>query len=204
VLSQIGKEGNKAAFYVTNFPDQLPLFRLRQAFEVCDILTDIYIARHRNARGQEFGFIRYVNVKNKEKLAQELNNVWINNNFVWAREAKFDRFAHNDVAPRVSKLLEKNTVNKEQHVKVFRDEGVQNVRRGYSLVGEIGEGAHVRRGKHTVIGEKGLEGVTVTVGDIAVNVGGEREEEGENGRGRECSRRFGGGRAVRGGGSREG
>jgi len=94
VLSRVGKEGDKAAFYVTNFPDQLPLFRLRQAFEVCGIMTDIYIARHRNPRGQEFGFVRYVNGKNKEKLAEALNNVWINNNCVWAREAKFYRFAH--------------------------------------------------------------------------------------------------------------
>lgn len=41
VLLRVGEEGNKAAFYVTNFPDQLPLFRLRQAFEVCGILTDV-------------------------------------------------------------------------------------------------------------------------------------------------------------------
>ena len=31
------EQGRKAAFYVTNFPDNLPLFRLRQAFEVCGI-----------------------------------------------------------------------------------------------------------------------------------------------------------------------
>jgi hypothetical protein len=94
------------------------LFRLRQEFEVCGILSDIYIARHLNARGQEFGFVRYVNVKNKEKLAQALNNVWIDNNCVWAREAKFDRFAHNDIAPRVSNLVEKNFMPKEQSEKV--------------------------------------------------------------------------------------
>ena len=63
-----GNQGCKASFYVTNFPDNMPLFRLRQAFEVCGILTDVYIARHRNVRGQEFGFVRYVNVKNTVKL----------------------------------------------------------------------------------------------------------------------------------------
>ncbi|AES97288.1 DUF4283 domain protein [Medicago truncatula] len=63
---------DKASFYVTNFPDNMSLFRLRQAFEVCKILSDVFIARHRNARGQEFGFVRYMKVKNKDKLSQDL------------------------------------------------------------------------------------------------------------------------------------
>ena len=46
-----GVQGRKASFYVTNFPDNLPLFRLRQAFEVCGMLIDVYVAHHRNARG---------------------------------------------------------------------------------------------------------------------------------------------------------
>jgi len=37
------KQGNKASFYVTNFPDNLPLFRLRQAFEVCAISFDVWV-----------------------------------------------------------------------------------------------------------------------------------------------------------------
>jgi len=91
-----GLEGRKASFYVSNFPDNMPLFKLRQAFEVCGMLSDVYIARYRNARGQEFGFVRYVNVKNKDKLLQALNSVWIGDCRVWAREARYDRFAHSD------------------------------------------------------------------------------------------------------------
>lgn len=98
----VGEPGSKASYYVTNFPDNIPLFRLRQGFEVCGILSDIYVARHRNARGQEFGFVRFVNVKNKHKLARALNNVWFNHCCVWAREARFDRFAHNDVVANPS------------------------------------------------------------------------------------------------------
>jgi len=55
-----GASVRKVALYVTNFPDNLPLFRLRQSFEVCGMLSDVYVARHRNARSQEFGFVRYV------------------------------------------------------------------------------------------------------------------------------------------------
>lgn len=91
------KHGYKASFYVTNSPENLPLFRLRQAFEVCGMLSELYVARHRNARGQEFGFARFVNVKNNIKLLQTLNSVWVGECRVWAKEARFDRFEHNDV-----------------------------------------------------------------------------------------------------------
>ena len=36
-------------------------------------------------------------MKTKVKLAQALNNVWVGDCRVWAREARFDRFAHNDL-----------------------------------------------------------------------------------------------------------
>jgi len=170
----VGEEGDKLTFYVTNFPDHIPLFRVRQAFEVCGILTDVYIARHGNARGQEFDFVRYVNVKSKEKLAHALYNVWIDQNCVWAREAKFYRFAHNDIAPRVSNSVVKNNEIKVQPLLVSRDEGVKNVRRGNLVLGENGEGVFVRQGKQTEVREQGVGGVTVKVGEIAVCVGGDR------------------------------
>jgi len=43
-----------------------------------------------------------VNVNNRDKLAQVLNDVWIGDCRVWAREARFDRFAQFDVEPSVS------------------------------------------------------------------------------------------------------
>lgn len=37
-------QGLKVSFYITNFPNNLLLFRLRQSFEVCGILSDVYVA----------------------------------------------------------------------------------------------------------------------------------------------------------------
>jgi len=101
------------------------LFRLRQAFKVCGVLTDVFVARHRNARGQEFGFIRFANVKNKEKLSKELNNVWIYKDRVWAREARFDRFAHNDVSIVPSTVTVRKPKVLEVPVGNIRGEGVK-------------------------------------------------------------------------------
>jgi hypothetical protein len=116
------------------------LFRLRQAFEVCGILTDVYVARHRNARGQEFSFVRYVNVRNKEKLAQALNNIWMGQCRIWAREARFDRFAHNDLEVRVSNEVARKEVVVRQPMVRSGVEGVKHVSGGDQKLGEKGEG----------------------------------------------------------------
>lgn len=50
------------------------------------------MARNRNARGQNYGFVRYINVKNVSKLQKALNNVYFDQNKVWANVARFDRF----------------------------------------------------------------------------------------------------------------
>ena len=150
-LSDI-KHGYKASFYVTNFPENLPLFRLRQAFEVCGILSDLYVARHRNAPGQEFGFVRFVNVKNKIKLLQALNSVWVGECRVRAKEAMFDRFAHNDVSVVNPKIL-------------VRKEGVEVV----VAAPRQGEGVKQERKGDTVVVKRDDER-KVTVGMVVVSV----------------------------------
>ena len=116
------------------------MFRLRQAFEVCGILIDVYVAQHRNARGQEFGFVRYVIVRNKEKLAQELNNIWMRQCHIWAREARFDRFAYNHLEVRVSNDVVRKEVVVRQPVVRSGIEGVKHVSGGDHKLGEKGEG----------------------------------------------------------------
>jgi len=144
-----GLSGSKASFYVTNFPDNIPLFRLRQAFEVCGMLSDVYIARYRNARGQEFGFVRYVNVKNKAKLSRALNNISIGQCRILAREARYDRFAHNDVVRAEGVRDVKGGVKcdfvESKPVVRGRGEGIKNVRVEQEVVEARGEGEIIMR-----------------------------------------------------------
>jgi len=100
-VSIVFDNGNKVSFYVTNFPECLLVFRLRQQFEVCSILNDVFLARQQNSSGQVYGFVRFANVRNVDKLSQALNNVWFGHLKVWAREARFVCFAHNDKKPLV-------------------------------------------------------------------------------------------------------
>jgi len=134
------------SFYVTTFHDNVPLIRLRQAFEVCGMLTDVYVARYKNMCGQEFGFVRYVNVRNKIKLLKALNNVWLGQNQIVASEARYDRFAHNDLdfAVRggdVSKGERQDVMVGKQVVRA-KGEGVKNVRFEQDVVKTLGDGVN--------------------------------------------------------------
>jgi hypothetical protein len=91
-ISQGTNSASRASFYVTNLPDQAQYVDIRKAFEVCGILSDVYVSRNRNARGQNYGFVRYINVKDVAKLQKALNNVYFGQNKVWANVARFDRF----------------------------------------------------------------------------------------------------------------
>jgi hypothetical protein len=138
------KQGFKASF--------------RQAFEVCGILLDVYVARHQNARDQEFGFVRYVNVKNKLKLSQALNNVWIGDCLVWAHEARYDRFAHNDLSVVTPVVEVKNQAVVVRPVGFRSDEGVTKVLSGIKGVERPVEGDNL-----------------MTVGSVEVEVGKARK-----------------------------
>lgn len=103
------------------------MIQLRQAFEVCGMLSDVYIARKRNYRGQIYGFLRFLNVRNRDKLSNALNNVWIGHSRIWARGARFDRFAADTVE---SFGVERRKEEVGRVVVSVRREGVKNIRVG--------------------------------------------------------------------------
>lgn len=45
------------SFYFTNVPELIPYYCLRQGFEVCGILEDLYLSKKLNAQGKVFGFV---------------------------------------------------------------------------------------------------------------------------------------------------
>ncbi|GAU15594.1 hypothetical protein TSUD_108530 [Trifolium subterraneum] len=95
-------------FYFTNFPPLISYFHLRKGFEVCGMLEDIYVASKRNIYGEVYGFVKFSNVKNVNKLTKALNDVCFGNYRVHASLARFDR---NDTAE--GKRIRKEKVESE-------------------------------------------------------------------------------------------
>ena len=80
------------SFYFTNVPADISYISLRRGFEVCGMMEDVYLARKRNVNGGVFGFVRYGNVKDVDKLLKAVNNVWFGDWRVVAKVATFDRY----------------------------------------------------------------------------------------------------------------
>jgi len=112
VLDKPGKVKQPfVSFYFTNIPENISYISLRRGFEVCGILEDVYLARKRNANGGVFGFVRYGNVKDVDKLLQALNNVWFGDWRVVAKVASFDRLGNKNHGVGVSGVgVSKNAI----------------------------------------------------------------------------------------------
>ena len=104
------------SFYFTNVSDDISYISLRQGFEVCGIMEDVYLAKKRNVNGGVFGFVRYGKVMNVEKLLKALNNVWFGDCRVVAKVASFDRFGNKKQGVGAKVEGEKNKVGIGIHI----------------------------------------------------------------------------------------
>ena len=139
---------NIVSFYFTNVPDNISYTSLRQGFEVCGIMEDVYLARKRNVNGAKFGFVCFSKVKDIDKLLKAVNNVLFGDFKVVAKVSSFDRYG-----------------NKREAVREKEDRGNRNE----------GDTINVEKEEITLEGEKsklvGLEIVEGDTGNINLNKG---------------------------------
>jgi len=141
---------------------------------VCGVLTDVFVARQRNARSKVYDFVRFSHVKNANKLSKALNNAWFGHFRVWDREARFDRFANNGKKPLVvsksSRHKEEVSV-KEKEVGRALGEREKNVRMGEGVEPIVGNGRSGEGEKNVRVGR-----VDVKVNGVVRNTKGRRRE----------------------------
>nr|GEY22783.1 nucleotide-binding alpha-beta plait domain-containing protein [Tanacetum cinerariifolium] len=79
------------SIYVTNFPD---LFSVKVSFHLCKQyghVVDSFIPIKRSKNGKRFGFVRFINVFNKERLVNNLCTMWSGRFKLQANIARFQR-----------------------------------------------------------------------------------------------------------------
>ena len=145
------------SFYFTNVPADISYISLQRGFEVCGMMEDVYLAKKQNANGGVFGFVRYGNVKDVDKLLKAVNNVWFGDWRVVAKVASFDRFGN-----------KKHGVGDGVHRQpiVLGHEGVKS---------QVGRGIHIEgntfKGNESVVGAaamgSGKESLEVAKGNIS-------------------------------------
>ncbi|KAL8508279.1 hypothetical protein ACS0TY_018752 [Phlomoides rotata] len=65
---------NSTSFFFQNFPTDCKMESLRFYFNKVGMVVDLFIPQK---RGKPFGFVRFENDGDEEKLLEDLNNVWI-------------------------------------------------------------------------------------------------------------------------------
>ncbi|KAJ0515605.1 putative RNA recognition motif domain, nucleotide-binding alpha-beta plait domain superfamily [Helianthus annuus] len=83
--------GMEMTFIVQNLPDQTTKMVLWRAFQPYGYISDAYVARKKDKRGNSFGFIRYVGVENVNATLAEMNYVKIFEAKVSVSLAKYDK-----------------------------------------------------------------------------------------------------------------
>ncbi|KAI3682940.1 hypothetical protein L1987_83334 [Smallanthus sonchifolius] len=77
---------------------------LARAFQAFGIISDAFVARKKDARGNFFGFVRILNVTRVEEMLSEMNKVNILQARVTVSVAKYDR-NQSRVEPRVENCI---------------------------------------------------------------------------------------------------
>ena len=120
------------------------------------------MAKKRNVNGGVFGFVRYGNVRDVEKLLKALNNVWFGDYRVVAKVASFDRFGNRRQAVGVE-----GAAVKRKELAVHREENDRKVERGLHLAGANfkGNGSVVGAAVHGR-GNEEAEGILLEEGAV--------------------------------------
>ncbi|GJT12476.1 RNA-directed DNA polymerase, eukaryota, reverse transcriptase zinc-binding domain protein [Tanacetum coccineum] len=77
--------------FITNFPESCSANELFQSCKQYDHVVDTFIPTKRSKNGRRFGFVRFINVFNEERLVNNLCTVWIDHFKLHANIARFHR-----------------------------------------------------------------------------------------------------------------
>ncbi|GKF17571.1 nucleotide-binding alpha-beta plait domain-containing protein, partial [Tanacetum coccineum] len=79
------------SIYVSNFPES---FSAKDLFHSCKQyghVVDTFIPSKRSKDGKRFGFVRFINVFNVERLVSNLCTIWVDRSKFYANIARFHR-----------------------------------------------------------------------------------------------------------------
>ncbi|GJZ87560.1 RNA-directed DNA polymerase, eukaryota [Tanacetum coccineum] len=79
------------SIYITNFPETISAKELFNSCKIYGHVVDSFIPNKRAKNGKRFGFVRFINVFNVERLVSNLCTVWIDRHKLQANIARFKR-----------------------------------------------------------------------------------------------------------------
>nr|GEX44783.1 retrovirus-related Pol polyprotein from transposon TNT 1-94 [Tanacetum cinerariifolium] len=129
------------SIYVTNFPEQFSFHDLWKKCQEYGRVIDVYIPNRRTKSGDRFGFVRFIHIKDVDRLVKNLCTLWMGRLRLHANVARFQR----------------PPLNKAQHVKRANVEqksfGVLSNSKVFSVSQSSYAGAVKNNGEHKQVAE---------------------------------------------------
>ncbi|GKE42719.1 transposon TX1 [Tanacetum coccineum] len=97
---QFINNNNITSFLFFNFPLAWEVKNMWEVFRKYGNLVEIYMANKRMRNGQRFGFLRYKDVKDQDRMVTLINDTWVGYFKVRGFLANGSNQGHNKVAPR--------------------------------------------------------------------------------------------------------
>ncbi|GJX45385.1 nucleotide-binding alpha-beta plait domain-containing protein [Tanacetum coccineum] len=123
--------------YITNFPESVSAKELFHACKQYGHVVDSFIPTKRSKNGKRFGFVRFINVFNEERLVNNLCTVWVDRYKLHANIARFQRppdkkegdgvkktnafSSHKEYSKGVKQVKVMLEFNSEETINKFRD-----------------------------------------------------------------------------------
>ncbi|GJV53935.1 RNA-directed DNA polymerase, eukaryota, reverse transcriptase zinc-binding domain protein, partial [Tanacetum coccineum] len=89
--------------FITNFPESCSAKDLFQSCKQYGHIVDTFIPTKRSKTGKRFGFVRFINVFNEERLVNNLCTVWIDRSRLHANIARYHRTPLNETNVKSNK-----------------------------------------------------------------------------------------------------
>ncbi|KAK2434687.1 heterogeneous nuclear ribonucleoprotein [Trifolium repens] len=166
------------SFYISNFPNDATSNDLGKLFVKYGKVGEVYIPKKLDKRGRRFGFVKFLEVSDEEKLSDSMADVWLGSFKLWVNRSRFSRTAPKEVVPpgitSQRSLVEEPFVGRSfrtalvsggsslvsQAMKVPVNESFCKELKG-SVVGTLANEKDVRRIQTTLFME-GFRGIVVT------------------------------------------
>ncbi|GKA18607.1 nucleotide-binding alpha-beta plait domain-containing protein [Tanacetum coccineum] len=114
------------SIFITNIPET---FSAKELFNSCKQyghVVDAFIPTKRSKSGKRFGFIRFINILNEERLVSNLCTIWVGRFKFHANTARFHRTPLNNKSPQVKNNVGVNRSSTNVYKKDIRVNGVGN------------------------------------------------------------------------------
>ncbi|GLT47664.1 hypothetical protein SLA2020_213400 [Shorea laevis] len=88
------------SYFFTNFPEDWSYAKMWRTFLTFGRVFDIYSPSRKSRNGSKFGFVRFLDVKNKKELERQLDQIHIKGCKLWVNIPRYEEEKKEDVEKR--------------------------------------------------------------------------------------------------------